>query len=404
MAFTLEELAGRFGGDVVGNATQRVVSLAPLDQAGPQQLAFLANPKYLAQVETTRAGAVLISPADLSKLASRDDRNFIVTPNPYAYFARVAQAFIDLATPKVAPGIHPGANVDATASVAASAVIGPNVTVEAGAVIGEHVRLDANVFIGRGTQVGAGSHLYPGVVVYHGCRLGERAIVHAGAVIGSDGFGFAPDFTGEGDERTGSWVKIPQVGGVSIGPDVEIGANTTIDRGAMADTIIEACVKIDNLVQIGHNCKIGAYTVIAGCAGIAGSTTIDRGAMADTIIEACVKIDNLVQIGHNCKIGAYTVIAGCAGIAGSTTIGRHCMIGGAVGIAGHVTLADYVIVTAKSGVSKSLTKRGVYTSAFPAVDHADWNKSAALLRNIDKLRDRIRALETAVAAKPQGDA
>ncbi|WP_233863196.1 UDP-3-O-(3-hydroxymyristoyl)glucosamine N-acyltransferase [Paraburkholderia adhaesiva] len=358
MAFTLEELAGRFGGDVVGNSAQRVVSLAPLDQAGPQQLAFLANPKYLAQVETTRAGAVLISPDDLTKLASSDGRNFIVTPNPYAYFARVAQAFIDLATPKVAPGVHPSANVDASASIAASAVIGPNVTVDAGAVIGEHVRLDANVFVGRGTQVGAGSHLYPGVVIYYGCRIGERAIVHAGAVIGSDGFGFAPDFTGDGDARTGDWVKIPQVGGVSIGPDVEIGANTTIDRGAMADTIIEACVKIDNLVQIGHNCKIGAYTVIAGCAGIAGSTTI----------------------------------------------GKHCMIGGAVGIAGHVTLADYVIVTAKSGVSKSLTKRGVYTSAFPAVDNADWNKSAALLRNIDKLRDRIRALEAAVAAKPQGDA
>jgi len=358
MAFTLEELAGRFGGDVVGDRAQRVVSLAPLDQAGPQQLAFLANPKYLAQVETTRAGAVLIGPEDLEKLASRDGRNFIVTPNPYAYFARVAQAFIDLAAPKAQPGIHPGASVDASARVAASAVIGPNVTVEAGAVIGEQVRLDANVFIGRGTQVGDGSHLYPGVVVYHGCRIGERAIVHAGAVIGSDGFGFAPDFTGEGDARTGNWVKIPQVGGVSIGADVEIGANTTIDRGAMADTIIETCVKIDNLVQIGHNCKIGAYTVIAGCAGIAGSTTI----------------------------------------------GRHCMIGGAVGIAGHVTLADYVIVTAKSGVSKSLTKAGVYTSAFPAVDNADWNKSAALLRNIDKLRDRIRALETAVAAKPQGDA
>jgi len=357
MAFTLEELAGRFGGDVVGDRARRVVSLAPLDQAGPQQLAFLANPKYLSQVESTRAGAVLISPDDLAKLGSRDGRDFIVTPNPYAYFARVAQAFIDLATPKAQPGVHPRANVDATAKVAATAVIGPNVTVEAGAVIGEHVRLDANVFVGRGTQIGDGSHLYPGVVVYYGCRIGERAIVHAGAVIGSDGFGFAPDFTGVGDARTGSWVKIPQVGAVSIGPDVEIGANTTIDRGAMADTVIEECVKIDNQVQIGHNCRIGAYTVIAGCAGIAGSTTI----------------------------------------------GKHCMIGGAVGIAGHVTLADYVIVTAKSGVSKSLTKPGMYTSAFPAVDHADWNKSAALLRNIDKLRDRIRALETALADKPQSE-
>jgi UDP-3-O-[3-hydroxymyristoyl] glucosamine N-acyltransferase len=352
MAFTLEQIVQQFGGEIVGDRAHRVGNLAPLDQAGPDQLAFLANPKYLAQVETTRAGAVLINEADLAKLASRDGRNFIVTPNPYAYFARLAQAFIDMAAPKAQPGVHASATVDPSAQIAASAVIGPNVTVEAGAVIGDNVRLDANVFIGRGTNIGAGSHLYPNVAVYHGCKLGERAIVHAGAVIGSDGFGFAPDFVGEGDARTGSWVKIPQVGAVSIGPDVEIGANTTIDRGAMADTVIEECVKIDNLVQIGHNCKIGAYTVIAGCAGIAGSTTI----------------------------------------------GRHCMIGGAVGIAGHVTLGDYVIVTAKSGVSKSLPKAGIYTSAFPAVDHADWNRSAALMRNLDKLRDRIKALEAAVAS------
>ncbi|ALP63205.1 MULTISPECIES: UDP-3-O-(3-hydroxymyristoyl)glucosamine N-acyltransferase [Paraburkholderia] len=352
MAFTLEEIVQQFGGEIVGDRAHRVSNLAPLDQAGPDQLAFLANPKYLAQVETTRAGAVLINAADLEKVTSRDARNFIVTPNPYAYFARLAQAFIDMASPKAKPGVHPSATIDPSAQIAASAVIGPNVTVEAGASIGEKVRLDANVFVGRGTQIAAGSHLYPNVAVYHGCKIGERVIIHAGAVIGSDGFGFAPDFVGEGDARTGSWVKIPQVGGVSIGPDVEIGANTTIDRGAMADTVIEECVKIDNLVQIGHNCKIGAYTVIAGCAGIAGSTTI----------------------------------------------GRHCMIGGAVGIAGHVTLADYVIVTAKSGVSKSLLKPGMYTSAFPAVDHADWNRSAALMRNLDKLRDRIKALEAAVAS------
>ena len=359
MAFTLEDIVQRFGGEVVGDRSQRVGSLAPLDQAGPNQLAFLANPKYLSQVETTRAGAVLISADDLAKLGEQGARNFIVTPNPYAYFARVAQAFIDLAAPKALPGVHASATIDPSAQIAPSAVIGPHVTVEAGAVIGEQVRLDANVVIGRGTQIGAGSHLYPNVSVYYGCKIGERVIIHAGAVIGSDGFGFAPDFVGDGEARTGSWVKIPQVGGVSIGPDVEIGANTTIDRGAMADTVIEECVKIDNLVQIGHNCRIGAYTVIAGCAGIAGSTNI----------------------------------------------GRHCMIGGAVGIAGHVTLADYVIVTAKSGVSKSLLKPGMYTSAFPAVNHADWNKSAALLRNIDKLRDRIKALENAASAgKPAGAA
>ena len=357
MALTLQQIAQRFGGEVVGDAALKVAGLAPLDQAHPHQLAFLANPKYLSQVETTRAGAVLISPADLAKLGSRDARSFIVTPNPYAYFARVAQWFIDLAAPKAPAGVHPSAVIDPSAQIAASAVIGPHVVIEAGAVIGEEVRIDAQVTIGRSTQIGEGSHLYPRVTVYHGCKIGARAIVQAGAVIGSDGFGFAPDFVGEGDARTGSWVKIPQVGGVTIGADVEIGANTTIDRGAMADTIIEDCVKIDNLVQIGHNCKIGAYTVIAGCAGIAGSTTI----------------------------------------------GRHCMIGGAVGIAGHVTLADYVIVTAKSGVSKSLPKPGMYTSAFPAVGHAEWNKSAALVRNLDKMRERIKALETALAERG-GDA
>ncbi|NLA20412.1 UDP-3-O-(3-hydroxymyristoyl)glucosamine N-acyltransferase [Burkholderia cepacia] len=354
MALTLEELVKRFGGEIAGDAQCKVSGLAPLDKAGPQQLAFLANPKYLSQVESTRAGAVLIAPKDLEKLgAAATGRNFIVTPNPYAYFARVAQMFIDLATPQRAAGVHPSATIDPAAQVAASAVIGPHVTVEAGAVIEDGVQLDANVFIGRGTTIGAGSHIYPNASVYHGCKVGPRAIIHAGAVIGSDGFGFAPDFVGDGDARTGSWVKIPQVGGVSIGPDVEIGANTTIDRGAMADTVIEECVKIDNQVQIAHNCRIGAYTVIAGKAGIAGSTTI----------------------------------------------GRHCMIGGAAGIAGHVTLGDYVIITANSGVSKSLPKAGIYTSAFPAVDHGEWNKSAALVRNLDKLRERIKALEAALAAQ-----
>ncbi|WP_158936778.1 UDP-3-O-(3-hydroxymyristoyl)glucosamine N-acyltransferase [Burkholderia sp. S171] len=356
-AITLGELTQRFGGDIAGDAAHRVNGLAPLDKAGPSQLAFLANQKYLSQVESTQAGAVLISPADLEKVTSPEGRNFIVTANPYAYFARVAQVFIDLATPPVEPGVHPTAFIHPGAKVAASAVIGPHVSVEAGAEIGERVKLDAGVTIGRGVKLADDVHLYPNVTVYHGCKLGARVIVHAGAVIGADGFGFAPDFAGDGDARTGSWVKIPQVGAVVVAQDVEIGANTTIDRGAMADTVIEEGVKIDNQVQIGHNCRIGAYTVIAGCAGIAGSTNI----------------------------------------------GRHCMIGGAVGIAGHVTLADYVIVTAQSGVSKSLLKPGMYTSAFPAVNHADWNKSAAIVRNLDKMRERIKTLEAAAAAGTNPD-
>jgi UDP-3-O-[3-hydroxymyristoyl] glucosamine N-acyltransferase len=353
MSITLEELTQRFGGTVVGDPGHTIAGLAPLDQAGPQQLAFLANQKYLSQVESTQAGAVLISEADLDKVLARDGKHFIVTANPYAYFARVATMFVEAAAPKARIGVHPAATVDASARIDPTAVIGPHAVIEAGAVIGPSVRIDANAYIGYRTSIGADSHIYPNATVYHDCSLAERVTVHAGAVIGADGFGFAPDFTGDGDEKQGEWVKIPQVGGVTIESDVEIGANTTIDRGAMADTVIETSVKIDNLVQIGHNCRIGAYTVIAGCAGIAGSTTI----------------------------------------------GRHCMIGGAVGIAGHVTLADHVIVTAKSGVSKSLHKRGVYTSAFPAVEHHDWNKSAALLRNLDKLRDRIKALEAAVEAR-----
>lgn len=354
MALTLKALAERFGGDIVGDPSYQVSGLAPLDQAQAGQLTFLANPKYLPQVGATKAGAILIAAADLERLppAARAG-NFIVTPNPYAYFARAAQWFLDLAAPPVKASVHPSAIIDPSAQIAANAIIGPHVVIEANAVIGANVRLDANVFVGHDTSVGDDSHLYPNVAVYHGCTLGPRVIIHAGAVIGSDGFGFAPDFAADGNARTGAWVKIPQVGGVKIGADVEVGANTTIDRGAMADTVIETCVKIDNLVQIGHNCRIGAYTVIAGCAGIAGSTTI----------------------------------------------GRHCMIGGAVGIAGHVTLADHVIVTAKSGVSKSLPKAGIYTSAFPAVEHSDWNKSAALMRNLDKLRDRIKVLETTLAAQ-----
>ncbi len=353
MAFTLDELVGRFGGVVIGDGACRITGLAPLDQAGPGQLSFLANPKYLSQVETTGAAAVLIASAELETLGERvqqGGRNFLVAANPYAYFARVAQLFVALAEPVQAAGVHPSALVDPSARVAASARIGPGVVVEAGVVIGERVQLDAQVFVGRGATLEDDVHLFPKVTVYHGCHIGARTQIHAGAVIGADGFGFAPDFTRDG----GEWVKIPQVGRVRIGPDVDIGANTTIDRGAMADTVIEACVKIDNQVQIGHNCRIGAYTVIAGCTGIAGSTTL----------------------------------------------GRHCMIGGAVGIGGHLTLADRVTVAGKSSVTKSLTKAGVYTSTFPAIESADWNRNAVLMRNLDKMRARLKQLEAALDAAP----
>lgn len=299
---TLSDLVQRFGGELVGDGACRVGGLAPLDKAEAGQIAFLSNPLYLAQVPASRASAVILSRVDFDKLAeqgARDGHHWIVAANPYAYFARVAQLFAAAAEPAQAPGIHPSAVVDPQARVAASAVIGPHAVIEAGAQIGDGARIGAHAFVGRQSVIGDGARLYPNVTVYHGCRIGQRCILHAGAVIGSDGFGFAPDFGADG----GEWVKIPQVGGVLIEDDVEIGASTTIDRGAMADTVIER-----------------------GC-----------------------KIDNQVQIGHNVRIGAYTVIAGCAGIAGSTTIGRHCMIGGAVGISGHVTIGDRVIIYRQVG-------------------------------------------------------
>ncbi|MGI4984296.1 MAG: UDP-3-O-(3-hydroxymyristoyl)glucosamine N-acyltransferase [Janthinobacterium lividum] len=361
MAFTVQQLVARFGGTLQGDGARTIDGLAPLDRAQANHLAFLANPKYLPQVATSTAGAVLVTETDLARLSPEEraanTAAWIVTPKPYAYFARVAQLFVAAAEPVVPPGVHPSAQVDPTATVAASATLGAHVVIEAGAVIGERVRIDANTVVGRGTRLGDDTRLYPNVTVYHGCVLGQRVIVHSGAVIGGDGFGFAPDFADDTrPDIEGEWVKIPQVGGVRIGDDVEIGANTTIDRGAMSDTVIAHAVKIDNLVQIAHNCRVGAYTVIAACAGIAGSTVI----------------------------------------------GRHCMIGGAVGIAGHVTLGDRVIVTAKSGVSKSLPRAGVYTSAFPAIDNADWNKNAAVMRNLDKMRDRVKQLEAAVAALQAG--
>lgn len=351
MNLTLNDLVSRFGGELTGDGTCQVTGLAPLDKAGAGQIAFLSNPLYLSQVPESKASAVILSRRDFDKLAEMKEqsgRNWIIAANPYAYFARVAQVFAANTRAQAVQGIHPSAVVDPQARVAASASIGPHTIIEAGAKIGEGVRIAGHVFVGRQTVIGDGAILYPNVTVYDGCRIGQRCIVHAGVVIGSDGFGFAPDFGPDG----GEWVKIPQVGGVLIEDDVEIGASTTIDRGAMADTVIER-----------------------GC-----------------------KIDNQVQIGHNVRVGAYTVIAGCAGIAGSTTIGRHCMIGGAVGISGHVTLGDRVIITAKSGVSKSIPQPGIYSSAFPAMPNVEWNKNAAIMRNLDKMRDRLRELEATVKA------
>ncbi|MDD5248310.1 MAG: UDP-3-O-(3-hydroxymyristoyl)glucosamine N-acyltransferase [Rhodocyclaceae bacterium] len=341
MPVRLDEIVARFGGTLVGDGSLAVSGIAPLDSAGPQQLGFLANPKYRSQLATTLAAAVIVAPEAVAdcRVAA------IVTPQPYLYFARVAQWLNAPARP--APGVHATAVVET--AVPASAAIGPHVWIGADATIGADVVIGANCSIGAGVVIGAGSWLHPNVAIYRDCVVGARAIIHAGAVIGADGFGFAR-------ETDGAWVKIPQTGRVVIGDDVEIGAGTTIDRGALNDTVIEDGVKLDNQIQVGHNVRIGAHTAMAGCVGIAGSATI----------------------------------------------GRRCTIGGGAVILGHLTLADDVNVSAGTLVAKSIVKPGSYTGTVPFMEHDAWLKNFARLRHLDAMADKIRALEARLAALEQG--
>jgi UDP-3-O-[3-hydroxymyristoyl] glucosamine N-acyltransferase len=322
---TLKEIASRLGGEVAGDDSVAVSGVATLDDAGPGEIAFLANPKYRSRLATTRAAAVILGPRD------RDLTSIprIVSDNPYAYYARTVALFNPPRAP--VPGVHPLAAVDPSATVAASAEIGPGAVVGAGARVGERVRIGAGSVVGEGASVGDDTVLNPHVTVYHGCVVGARCILHSGAVIGADGFGMAPD--------AGRWVKIPQVGRAVLGDDVEVGANTCIDRGALGDTVVEEGVKIDNLVQIAHNCRIGAHSVIAGCTGISGSTVV----------------------------------------------GRHCVIGGGVGMVGHITIADGVTLTGMTLVTKNITEPGVYSSGLPLMPHAEWLKNAAHLRRLDRI-------------------
>jgi len=322
MARSLAEIVARFGGELRGDAGRVIAGLATLEAATPQQLSFLANPKYRNQLAATRAGAVILS----AEAAAACPCDAIVTPQPYLYFARVSQWLA--ATPRLAPGIHSSAVVESP--------LPPSVCV------------GAHCWIGADVDIGTDSVLFPGVKVYPGCRIGRRAIIHAGAVIGADGFGFAR-------EATGTWVKIAQTGRVVIGDDVEIGANTTIDRGALEDTVIEDGVKLDNQIQVGHNVRIGAHTAIAGCVGIAGSARI----------------------------------------------GARCTIGGAAVILGHLSLADGVNVSAGTLVGKSIAQPGNYTGTVPFMAHEDWQKNFARLRHLDAQADKIRALEKRIAQLEQ---
>jgi UDP-3-O-[3-hydroxymyristoyl] glucosamine N-acyltransferase len=327
----LDEIVSRLGGSLAGDGSVRVSQVGSLACAGAGQIAFLANPKYRQQLLNTRAAAVIVPPQFV------DDTTLprIVHQNPYAYYARVVAL---LNPPALRPlGVHPSAVVHSP--LPSSARIGENVVIGKNVLIGEKVTLYPGCVIGDGVSIGDESLLYPNVVVYDHCLIGRRAVIQSGAVVGSDGFGFAKD-----GER---WIKIVQIGRVLIGDDVEIGANTSIDRGALDDTVIGDGVKLDNQIQIAHNVVIGDHTAMAGCVGIAGSTKI----------------------------------------------GRRCTVGGAGMIVGHLELADDVHVSAGTMVTKSLRQPGQYTSIFPLETHQEWLRNAAQIKRLAKLAERVSELE-----------
>ncbi|MDN4054936.1 UDP-3-O-(3-hydroxymyristoyl)glucosamine N-acyltransferase [Massilia sp. YIM B02763] len=344
MGVRLEELIERLGGTLVGDPMAEVSALASLERAGPADLSFLANAKLRAVAAASRAGALILSPLDDAVVGTDYRGARIVTADPHAYFARAAQYLVARETPPQQPGIHPSAVVDACARIDPAAHIGPLVTVEAGAVVQAGAVIDPGCFIGREAVVGEDTHFFANVTFHARCIIGKRGIVHSGAVIGGDGFGFA--------HEDGRYVKVPQLGRVVLGDDVDIGANTTVDRGALDDTIIGDGVKLDNLIQIGHNCHIGANTAMAGCVGVAGSAKI----------------------------------------------GRHCTFGGAAMVNGHIEIVDHVHVTAGTLVANSLLEPGRYTGFYPISKNAEWERNAVLLRNLAAMRERIRALEKAVKA------
>jgi len=337
MRARIGELAAVLGGELIGDATLEIDRIGPLESAGDSTIAFLAHPRYSAQLAATHAGCVIVGPAMRDAAASRGAA--IVCADPYLAFARLTQWWVARQRRSPVHGVHasavvePGAHIDGTASIGALAYVARGARIGAAAVVG------AQCHVGEGAEVGEASVLKARAVLGEACRIGRRGILHGGAVIGADGFGFAP--------TEGRWEKIEQLGTVAIGDDVEIGANSCVDRGALDDTVLEDGVKIDNLVQIGHNVRIGAHSALAGCVGVAGSARI----------------------------------------------GRHCTVGGGAGILGHLEIVDHVHITAFTLVSRSIHKPGQYSGAFPFDDNASWEKNAATLRQLYALRERLRTLE-----------
>jgi UDP-3-O-[3-hydroxymyristoyl] glucosamine N-acyltransferase len=333
-------LAGEFDARLVGDPDVLVERLAPLESASAAELTFLSHPKYQGKLARSAAACVVVGPGAAAAAMQRGA--CIIVDDPYFYFARITQLWKREHAPSSASGgtaLHPSAFIDPQARLAAGVVVGAFACIGARAVLDAGVQVGAHSVIGNDAHIGAETRLSARVTVADGCSLGERCIVHPGAVIGADGFGFAP--------HAGRWEKIEQLGAVRIGNDVEIGANTCIDRGALQDTVIEDGVKLDNLVQIGHNVRVGAHTAMAGCAGVAGSATI----------------------------------------------GAHCTVGGGAVVLGHLSLADHVHISAASVVTRSIHKPGHYTGLFPIDDNAQWEKNAATLKQLHALRERLKMLE-----------
>jgi UDP-3-O-[3-hydroxymyristoyl] glucosamine N-acyltransferase len=342
-ALRLAELVEALGGELIGDGALSLQGLASLTSAGPEHIAFVTGTKHVAAMKACRAGALIVPPELAAEAALQ--AAVLVSPQPYLYYARLSQWWLARQRAQQPASRHPSAYVHPEALLGEGVHLGAFAVVEAGARLGAGCVVGPHTVIGAEARVGAGSRLAAHVTVGERCELGARCIVHSGTVIGADGFGFAPE--------QGRWVKIEQLGRVCIGDEVEIGANCTIDRGALDDTVIEEGVKLDNLVHIAHNVHIGAHTAMAGCAAVAGSTRI----------------------------------------------GKHCTLGGDAKVIGHLTLADGVHISACSVVTKSILKPGVYTGVFPLDEHTSWEKNAASLRQLFKLRDRVRALEKS-AEKP----
>ncbi|TQF69987.1 UDP-3-O-(3-hydroxymyristoyl)glucosamine N-acyltransferase [Pseudoalteromonas luteoviolacea] len=332
--YTLSQLAEYLGASLEGNADQPIVKIATLLNAKNQDIAFLANKKYRNQLESTEAGAVILSADEAEYFAG----NKLICENPYVAYAKLAQ-YMDT-TPSAASSIHSSACIDEEASLGQNVKIAANAVIESGAVIGDNVEIGAGCFIGKNARIGANTKLWANVTIYHDVVIGEKCLFQSGAVIGSDGFGYA--------NESGEWVKIPQIGTVIIGDRVEVGACTSIDRGAIDDTIIH-----DNVI-----------------------------------------LDNQIQIAHNVEIGYGTAIAGCSVMAGSVKIGKYCQIGGMVAINGHNEVCDGVIITGMSMVTKGISQPGIYSSGMPHTTNKEWRKNIAHLRNLSDFKARIKALES----------